>query len=297
MSNNDRIFLTGGTGFVGTEIQRALNGRPLTVLVRPGVSGPRNPAATYVNGDITDPDSLSGSMDGCSTVIHLVAIIEETGNATFDRVIRQGTENVVSEAKRAGVQQIILMSALGARDDPAYPYLLAKYRAEEIVETSGIPWTVFRPSIIFGPGDGFMNRLATLVRSYPVVPIAGNGKSLFQPVHVSEVAASFAWAVGHPESIGRTFELGGPDILTYDEIIDVIQQQLGTRRKTIHLPIGLVRNVVRLSSPLPEKLHPPVTLDQLRMLDLDNCTDRSATADLIGRPQLHLQDGIGYLRT
>lgn len=142
-----------------------------------------------------------------------------------------------------------------------------------------------------------MNRLATLVRSYPVVPIAGNGKSLFQPVHVSEVAASFAWAVGHPESIGRTFELGGPDILTYDEIIDVIQQQLGTRRKTIHLPIGLVRNVVRLSSPLPEKLHPPVTLDQLRMLDLDNCTDRSATADLIGRPQLHLQDGIGYLRT
>lgn len=295
MANDDRIFITGGTGFVGTAIQKALKGHPLTLLVREGATGPRNPDATYVTGDVVDRASLSGKMDGCSTVIHLVAIIEEDGDATFDRVIRQGTENAVAEAQRAGVQHFINMSALGVRNDPEYPYFHAKYQAEEAVRQSGIPWTIFRPSIIFGPGDGFINQLADLVCSTPVVPIAGSGQSLFQPVSVGEVAKSFAWAVDHPESIGQIYDLGGPDILTYDEIIALIQNQLGTHKRTIHLPTGLVRSVVTLSSPLPKKLRPPVTKDQLKMLEIDNCTDRSATPDLAGRPQLRLQNGMDYL--
>ncbi len=295
MPNNDRVFLAGGTGFVGTAVQKALAYHPLTLLVRKGDLGPRNPNATYVTGDVTDPESLAGTMAGCSTVIHLVAIIEEDGDATFDRVIRQGTANVVAEARRAGVEHVILMSALGVRDDPRYRYFLAKYRAEEAVKQSGLPWTIFRPSIVFGPGDGFINQLADLVRIAPVVPIAGDGQSLFQPVSVQEVAAAFAWAVDHPESIGQTYDLGGPDILTYDEVIALVQRQLGTSKRTLHLPVGLVRAVVTLSSPLPKKLRPPVTKEQLKMLDIDNCTDHSATADLAGRPQLRLQNGIGYL--
>lgn len=289
------IYITGGTGFVGTAIQKALKGRPQKALVREGQSGPRNPDATYVTGDVTDAASLAGTMDGCSVVIHLVAIIEEQGAGTFDQVIRQGTENVVAEAKRAGIGHFILMSALGVRDDPRYPYFCAKHRAEEAVRQSGLPWTIFRPSIIFGPGDGFINQLADLVRSAPVVPIAGDGQALFQPVSVRNVAKSFAWAVDHPESIGQTYDLGGPDILTYDEIIALIQKQLGTSKRTIHLPTGLVRGVVRMSSPLPKKLRPPVTKDQLKMLDIDNCTAHSATPDLAGRPLLRLQNGIDYL--
>lgn len=295
MTSDDRVFITGGTGFVGTEIQKALKGHPLTVLVRKGDVGQRNPAATYVTGDVTDAASLRGTMDGCPTVIHLVAIIAEEGSATFDKVIRQGTENAVAEAKRAGVEHFILMSALGVRNDPRYPYFYAKHQAEEAVKQSGIPYTIFRPSIIFGPNDGFINQLADLVKSAPVVPIAGSGRSLFQPVSVSEVAQSFAWAVDHPESYGQTYELGGPDILSYDEIIDLIQKQLGSKKKKAHLPAGLVSGVVSLSSPLPKSLRPPVTKDQLKMLDIDNCTDKNATPDLAGRPQLRLQDGIGYL--
>ncbi len=295
MPNDNRVFITGGTGFVGTAIQRALRDHPLRLLVRQGDSGPRNPNAAYVAGDVTDAASLAGTMDGCSTVIHLVAIIEEHGESTFDRVIRLGTENVVAEAKRAGIGHFILMSALGVRNDPAYPYFLAKHRAEEAVQQSGLPWTIFRPSIIFGPGDGFINQLADLVRSAPIVPVAGNGESLFQPVNVDEVARSFAWAVEHRESIGQIYELGGPDILTYDEILVIIQKQLGTSKRTVHLPISLVRAVVTLSSPLPRTLRPPVTEDQLRMLDIDNCTGHSATPDLAGHPQLRLQNGIGYL--
>jgi uncharacterized protein YbjT (DUF2867 family) len=295
MTRDNQIFMTGGTGFVGTEIQKALKGHTLTVLVREGAVGQRNPDAAYLTGDVTNAGSLSGKMDGCATVIHLVAIIEETGDATFDEVIRQGTENVVAEAQRAGVEHLILMSALGVRSDPNYPYFYAKHQAEEAVKQSGIPYTIFRPSIIFGPNDGFINQLADLVRSAPVVPIAGNGRSLFQPVSVSEVARSFAWAVENQESLGQTYELGGPDILTYDEIIDLIQQQLGTSKKKAHLPAALVSGVVLLSSPLPKKLRPPVTKDQLKMLDIDNCTDNSATAKLAGQPQLRLKDGIGYL--
>lgn len=290
------IFITGGTGFVGTAVQKALKGRPLRLLVRKGKTGPRNPDATYVMGDVTDAASLAGTMDGCSTVIHLVAIIEENGGATFDRVIRQGTEHAVAEAKRAGVQHFILMSALGARNEPGYPYFSAKYQAEEAVKESGIPWTVFRPSIIFGPGDGFINQMADLVRSSPVVPIAGTGRSLFQPVSVEEVAKSFAWAVDNPESQGKTYDLGGPDILTYDEIIEIVQKQLGTHKKTVHLPAGLIGGVVTVSSPLPRKLRPPVTKDQLKMLDIDNCTGNSATPDLAGRPLLRLQNGIDYIK-
>lgn len=295
MTSNDTIFITGGTGFVGTEIQKALKGHPLKVLVRKGDVGQRNPEATYVTGDVTEAASLAGAMDGCKTVIHLVAIIEETGGATFDKVIRQGTENAVAEAKRAGVEHFIHMSALGVRNDPQYPYFYAKFQAEEAVKQSGIPYTIFRPSIIFGPKDGFINQLADLVRSAPVVPIAGTGRSLFQPVSVGEVAKSFAWAVDHSESYGKTYDLGGPDILTYDQIIDIIQKQIGTSKKKAHIPAGLVGGVVAISSPLPKKLRPPVTKDQLKMLDIDNCTDTSATAELAGKPQLRLQDGIGYL--
>lgn len=295
MANDATVFITGGTGFVGTAIQKALKGRPLKLLVRKGESGPRNPDATYVAGDVTDATSLAGTMDGCSVVIHLVAIIEEQGDATFDRVIRQGTENVVAEAKRAGIDHFILMSALGVRDELRYPYFHAKHRAEDAVKQSGLPWTVFRPSIIFGSGDGFINQLADLVRSAPAVPIAGDGQALFQPVSVTEVAKSFAWAVDHPESIGQTYELGGPDILTYDEIVALIQKQLGTAKRTVHIPTGLVRGVVTVSSPLPKKLRPPVTKDQLRMLEIDNCTAHSATPDLVGRPLLRLQNGIDYL--
>ncbi len=297
MTSDDRIFITGGTGFVGTEIQKTLKGRNLQVLVRKGDVGPRNPDATYVTGDITDAASLKGTMEGCKTVIHLVAIITESDGTTFDKVIRQGTENAVAEAKRAGVEHFILMSALGVRNDPAYPYFFAKHRGEQAVKESGIPYTIFRPSIIFGPNDGFINQLADLVRSAPVVPIAGSGKSLFQPVNVSEVARSFVWAVDNPESYGQTYELGGPDILSYDDIIDIIQKQIGTSKKKVHIPAGFVSGVVALSSPLPKNLRPPVTKDQLKMLDIDNCTDSSATAELAGRPQLRLQDGIGYLTT
>jgi NADH dehydrogenase len=292
-----RIFITGATGYVGGNLRKALAGRPLRLLVRdPGrAEGLRSGDVELVRGDVADAASLRGAMDGCEAVVHLVGIIAEEGGATFDGVIRAGTEHVVAEAQRAVVKRLVHMSALGARDDPRFPYMRAKHRAEEAVRASGIPWTIFRPSVIFGPGDEFINALAGLVKTFPVVPMVGDGRSRFMPVAVGEVAEAFRRALDDPATVGQTFELGGAKAYTYEEMLDVIAAKLGKRKRKVHVPVGLMMPVVKLSKPLPKAIRPPVTEEQLKMLALDNSTEHSATARLIGREPLRLEDGIDYI--
>jgi NADH dehydrogenase len=294
-----RIFISGGTGFVGTNLQAALAGRPLRLLVRDRTQAPPTDSGDVevVEGNVTRPDTLRDALDGCEAVINLAAIIEEKGEATFDAVIRQGTVNLVEAAKRAGVKRFVLMSALGARHDPAFPYFEAKWQAEQAVMASGIPWTIFRPSVIFGPGDGFINTLANLVRKAPIIPVVGSGQTKFQPVSVADVAASFVKAIDDPATVGKTFELGGPDILTYEQLLDVIAAKLGKQRRKVHVPVGLMFPIVKLAKSLPKALRPPVTEEQLKMLAIDNCTDHSATPELIGRTPTRLADGIDYIRS
>lgn len=301
------LFITGATGFVGTGVLRALGRSPgqapsgpfagmsiHSLIRKPGDS----PAGVEpVIGDVTDPATLTGKMDGIDTVIHLVGIIEEQGDASFDAIIRQGTENVVREASRAGVKHFILMSALGAHDNPDYPYHQAKFRAEQAVKESGLTYTIFRPSVIFGKGDGFITVLAGVVKSFPVIPVAGSGRSKFQPVQRDDVGSSFAYAVSHSaEAAGQTYELGGAKPYTYQEMLDVIAAELGKKKPKVRVPLPLMKTVVRLSGPLPKALRPPVTMEQLKMLALDNSTEDSATERLIGRKPVALEDGIGYIR-
>lgn len=290
--------MTGAAGFVGGNILDQLGATSVVALVRsPNPDLTQRQNVEMVTGDVTDMDSLRGVMDGCTAVIHLVAIIEETGGASFDNVIRQGTENVVAEAKRAGVDRFIHMSALGAQDDPAFPYMQAKWRSEQAVKHSGMRYTIFRPSVIFGPGDGFINALAGVVKGFPVIPVVGDGTSRFQPVHVTEVARAYARAVDDPEGTsGSTFELGGGRAYSYEELLDVIAVKLGKKKPKVHLPVALMKTVVNLSKPLPKPLRPPVTSEQLKMLALDNTTTESATEQLIGAPPRSLEEDIDYIR-
>lgn len=296
-AQDDIIFITGGTGFVGSQIVKVLaQSNQLRLLIRPD-SQPHVPTeAETVKGDVTDRESLREKMDGCITVVHLVAIIEEHGDATFDSVIRQGTVNVLDEAKAAGVKRFIFMSALGAHRDPNYGYHTAKYEAEEAVRASGVDYTIFRPSVIFGEGDGFISVLAGVVKSFPITPIAGTGKAKFQPVQVDDVADCFAKSVNDPEKTsGQTYELGGARPYTYDEMIGVIAAKLGKKRPRVHIPLAMMKTVVAISQPLPKALRPPVTGEQLKMLSLDNSTEHSATGELIGREPVALENGIDYL--
>lgn len=292
-----RILITGGSGFVGTRITDRLKGRhDIVLLRREGASTPIPDGVEVLAGDVTDPASLAGKLDGFDAVIHLVAIIEEHGDATFDGVIRRGTENIVAAARAGNVPRFVHMSALGARDDPAYPYHQAKWRAEQAVRQSGLEWTIFRPSVIFGKGDGFITVLADVVRKFPLTPIAGSGAARFQPVQVDDVADCFVRAV---DDLGTTreqvYELGGARPYTYDEMIAVIARHEGINRPKVHVPLPLMKAVVAVSAPLPKAVRPPVTPEQLKMLTLDNSTEHSATGELIGREPVALEDGIDYL--
>ena len=295
-----RVLITGGTGYVGGNIREALDGRPIRLLVR-NLRSAGNLVSKDIElaeGDVTKADSLRGAMDGCEAVIHLVGIIEESGGATFDQVIRAGTENAVAEAKRAGVRRFVHMSAMGAQNNDAFPYMQAKWHSEQAVKAAGIPWTIFRPSVIFGPGDGFINVLAQLIKNplIPIIPVVGEGKSKFQPVAVKDVAAAFRKALDEPKTAGETYELGGPETFTYEQLLDVIAGKLDKGRKPkVHLPLGMMKTVVKLSSPLPRALRPPVTKEQLRMLALDNASSSSATPKLIGGPPKSLRDNMDYI--
>ncbi len=293
-----RIFVTGATGFVGGAIRDALNGLPLRLLARRREEWQHIDSGQIelVEGDVTDAGSLRNAIDGCAAVIHLVAIIEESDGQTFDRVIRQGTQNVLDEARSAGAKRFIQMSALGATDVPSFPYHQAKWRAEEAVRSSGLDWTIFRPSVIYGPGDGFISTLAGVVKSFPITPVVGDGRAKFQPLAGQDVAAAFRAAVDDPATIGKTYELGGPDILTYEELIDQIARELNVSRPRAHLPVGLMKLVVTATQPLPKKLRPPVTREQLNMLAIDNSSRQSATEALIGRRPRALAEEIGYIR-
>jgi NADH dehydrogenase len=291
------ILVTGATGFVGRSIVKALRGHQVRALVRSTSSHLPDGVAPVV-GDVTAPSTLETAAVGVDVLIHLVGIIEERGSATFDRIIYEGSKNIVDAAKSAGVRHLILMSALGARDEANLPYMQAKYRSEEYLKASGLPYTIFRPSVIFGPGDGFVTTLATVVRKFPVIPVVGSGATRFSPVAIEDIADAFCAVVNDP-SLARnaTIEAGGAQTLTYEAMLDMLAAELGVRKPKVHVPLRLMQSIVKVSTPLPKALKPPVTPEQLKMLSLDNSTPPSSLASLIGRSPKSLEGNISYIRS
>jgi len=290
-----RILLTGGTGFVGSAIRKQLGHHDLTLLVRHHDDSLKTHA--QVVGDVSQPTSIEGICDGIDTVVHLVGIIEEHGDTTFDSIIRQGTRNIIDEARRAGVERFVHMSALGAQDNPAFPYHEAKWQAEQYMLASGIPSTIFRPSVIFGPGDGFLSTLSNVVRKFPLTPVIGSGNPEFQPVYIDDVAACFRAAVERPADMSNSpMQLGGPEVFSFEGLLDMLRELHGIRRPKVHIPKPLMQLVVGASAPLPDALRPPVTKEQLAMLRLDNTTPDSWTARILGHTPTPLRGSLGYLR-
>ena len=291
------ILVTGATGFVGRHIVRALRdrGKPVLALVhtpeRAQVIG--DTGAEIIAGDILEPASLQRIPSEVEAVVHLVGIISERGHQTFQGVMHQGVRNVVGWAKGAGVRRIVHMGALGVREDPKLPYFYAKWQGEQVVAQSGIPYTIFRPSIQFGEGDEFINKLAAVVKAFPLVPIVGSGKALFHPIAVEEVAECFARALDDSAFEDRTVELGGPEHLTYEQIIDIIARTLGVRRVKVHLPVSAMQVPVALMQLLLPR--PPATQGQLDMLKVDNITEVDATERAFGFTPRSLEGNIGFI--
>ena len=287
------ILITGSTGFVGSHLIRRLadRGEQLRLLTRPSsTTGDRNAdlrrarldglSMTEVEGDISDRSSLVKAMKGVSRVVHLVAVIREqpSRGITYQSINVQGTKNLVDAAKEAGVQYFIHTGALGTAADPHLKYVYSKWLGEEYVRNSGLPYVILEPSIIFGPEDEFVNQLADLVKMSPVTPVAGSGKILFQPIHVDDVATCIVKLLDNRSKTGQTIQMGGPDYISYEGILDEIIKTLGTRRLKIHVPVSLMKPLVSLMElTLP---HPPVTRNQLQQL---NAGDSTTTLDAIER--------------
>jgi NADH dehydrogenase len=281
-----RVLVTGGTGFVGTYVVNELlrRGHAVAVLARDTARTRNryNRPVEAVRGDVLEPESLAAAAAGRDAVVHLVGIINEKGAQTFDRMHREAAENVAAAAKAAGVRRYLHMSAMGASEDSPSEYGRTKADGEKAVRASGLDWTIFRPSINFGPGDGFVSLLAPIVRLNPgFIPVIGPGTTRFQPVSVRDVARVFAEALENPAASGQTYEVGGPDVLTLDDIYREIASALGKPRKPlVHFPLWYGRILAGFFETLARRgvfSDPPLTRDQLKSLSRDNVADVSAT--------------------
>ena len=288
------IAVTGATGFVGRHITRVLarRGHAIRALVRSPLQAQAfdGLGVELVPGDLADATALTALLRGANTVVHLVGIIIETGRATFHAVHVEGTRRVLEAARRAGVERFVHMSAVGARDEPgATPYQRTKWHAEELVRASGLSHAVFRPSIISGPESAPIRTLARLHRWCPVVPVFGDGRFPTQPVWAEDVALAFALAA-EQSALAGVFELGGPQVLTYEEFLLAIGRAARRPRPLVHVPLGLARAAAAALGLLGAAA--PLTGDQLQMLVEGSATPANAIESVFGIQPVAFEQGL-----
>lgn len=301
------ILVTGASGFVGSHAVSALldAGHRIIALCRTAPAGERVRGRVRPDqrdgievriGDVTDRDSLPAVLEGAAAVLHLAAIPRDfNGGASLRLVNTEGTRNLVVAAQGAGVRRFVLQGALGVEDDPALHYASSKAKAEQIVVESDLDWTVLKPSLLWGPGDGFFNIIAGLVRLSPgVVPVPGRGNARFQPLSVADLATVIVRVFENPVTIRRTYELGGPRYWTYKEITEEVLRGMGARRLIIPMPVPLIRLVAGAAELV--RLPFPASTDQLRQLRLDNIGPLDTIPTAFGFEPTPMEGNLGYLR-
>ncbi len=288
------ILVTGGTGFVGSHLIKKMRQEGLSV--RAVVRSPakaielRDLGVEVVPGDVSDKASLERAVQGIERVVHLVGIIQEAPGATFQGVHVDGTRNLAEAARKAGVRHFLFQSALGTRANAKSQYHRTKWEAEELVRGSGVPSTVLRPSLIYGPGDQFTIRLSDMIRLSPILPIIGSGSSKVQPLFINDAVACIVKAVTSDAYLNELYELGGPEQLTYEEVTRAIAAALGVSRPALHLPLLFMRSMARVMETVLPK--PPVTTDQLIMLQEDTVCSMKDIRDAFGIEPILFQKGL-----
>lgn len=287
--NNHRVLVTGASGFVGQAVVAELLGRGHRVYAG-SRQGKAVGAAQGLRLDVTDPGSVQravGQTDP-TAVVHLVGIIQEEREQTFQRVHVEGTRNVLAAVPRAA--RYLHMSALGADRTSKSRYSATKGQAEELVKRSGLAWTIFRPSLIFGIGDDFFGRvLKELVSAAPVVPQIGNGSFPFRPVSIEDVALAFAGALERPETAAESYDLTGPQEFTFRELLHLELRALGQQKPIVPVPLPLMNLAVPLMQLLPR---PPITADQYAMLKAGNTAPNEPARTIFHLPMRQLAEQL-----
>ena len=261
-----RLVLVGGSGFLGTHVAQALlaRGHEVLVLSRRGQGPLEGVRYLRVRGDAARGEGLK-ALSGADAVFYLAGIIRERGQA-FKAVHVEGVRRVVEAMQAFGVRRLLFVSALGARRGTKSRYFETKAKGEEIVRNSGLDWTIFRPSLVFGKGDEFFGAiLKGLVRMpLPFIPIIGSGTYPFRPVWAGDVAEALSQSLEKPETIGEAYDLVGPKEYSYRELVFLVRDALGSKKPLLSLPVGFFSALSRLPGA-------PITRDQLNML-LDGST-------------------------
>ena len=291
------VAVVGATGFVGRHVVAELvaAGHHVIAVSRKGTRRPEWADAVETRAaDVATGRGLDAALAGAEAVVHLAAIPRQSKGRTFEEVNVRGTERTVESARGAGVRRIVHLSVLGVTDDPKLAYLSSKWRGEQAVRSGGIDWVVLRPSLMFGPGDGFFNLVKLTLKwwSPGIVAIPGKGDARFQPLAVDDLAKAVVLCVADPERPGTVYELGGPDWWTYRQIVDEVMRVTAMRRLKLGLPIPLISALTSVT----DRVLPvfPVSHDQIGSLQRPNSTEIDAFERAFGfapRPM-----DLSYLR-
>ncbi|MGJ0505531.1 MAG: complex I NDUFA9 subunit family protein [Methylocystis sp.] len=285
------VTVFGGSGFIGRHVVKALLDDDWRIKIacrRPEVARDlkslRGPGQIdLIKADLRDPDSVAIAVHGARAVVNLVGILTESGGQTFAAVMSEGARVVAEAAAKAGVRRFVHISAIGARKNSPSAYARAKAEGEAAVRELVPEAVIFRPSIVFGPEDDFFNRFATMTRFMPIVPLVG-GNTRFQPVFVDDIAQAVALALDGKAPPGATYELGGPDVKTFRELVQYVCDVLGLQRQIVSLSFGmgaLMAKATQIASKASFGLFPKIlsmSTDQVELLRFDNVVSDEAKA-------------------
>jgi uncharacterized protein YbjT (DUF2867 family) len=281
---SDRLVtIYGGSGFVGRHLVRALAKRGWRIRVavrRPDLAGHLQPLGVVgqiqpVQANLRYPDSVARAAEGSTAIVNLVGILFQSGAQRFDAVQAQGADAVAKAAKAEGAR-LVQMSAIGADKDSESDYGRTKALGEQAALSEKPDAVIVRPSIVFGPEDDFFNRFASLARMSPFLPLVGGGETKFQPVFVGDIAEAIAKAVDGQAKGGTTYELGGPEVMSFRELMELTLEQIGRKRLLLPLPFGIARMQAFFFEMMPK---PMLTRDQVTMLERDNVVSAEAARE------------------
>jgi NADH dehydrogenase len=279
------VTVFGGSGFVGGQVVHALARRGWRIRIaerRPDRAWKLMTAGSVgqiqaVRCDVTRPQDIAAALKGATAAVNLVGVLYESGKRTFDALHVDASRAVAEACAAAGVRQLVQMSALGAAADSPSRYARTKAEAEAAVRALRPDAIVIRPSVVFGPGDDFLNKFAALAGFSPALPLIGGGKTRFQPVFVQDVAEAIARSLGDTAFAGRTFELGGPGVMTFEDILKLVTRETGRGRLLLPLPFPvakLIGGLAQLTALIG--LKPVLTADQVALLRTDNVVSDDA---------------------
>lgn len=278
------ILVTGANGYVGRHVvnRLAASGQQVRAMVRNTKAYTAPTGVEVVQADVTRPDTLQAAVAGVDAIVHAAAItanLKEPYRGAYKQINEAGTANLVAEAARAGAKRVVLVSGLGTRPAPEGTYMATRWGMEEAVRGSGLPYLILQPSVQFGDGAEFTAALARLASTSPVVPAMSGSHDKFQPIWVEDVVTCVEKALADGALLGREIAIGGPDHLTFREILQATLEAAGKKRLMAPMPVPLARVAATFMSVLPR---PPLTRATLELFSFDNATDLDAVKRQFG---------------